>query len=227
MSGETLRRDVLAWVDYEKNHPKRCTPSWRIELANRLATFEDMTPAWNELTKYGADGVKVIHLIFQAVEAAQEECHRLPATEEQGRIDAVVRSLDNLREAIARAPFLDSAGFIDLDGKPVAFSWRASGAKEAEEFRPMIQTVCLDDLLEVAKSEILNIDLSKPKRTVARRGGNLEVASFVRHLAAHFERDYGKQMMGTIAYIASAVYDLPNSKDKVDIARILRSKGSQ
>jgi hypothetical protein len=73
-----------------------------------------------------------------------------------------------LREAIDRAPFLDATHFIDLDGKPVVFSWRRTGAKIAAELRAPTQVICLDDLLEFARDAIPNIAAWQLGRTVPR-----------------------------------------------------------
>ena len=68
-----------------------------------------MRPAWAELAKRGAVGRNVMSFAFSSAEAAHKECQRLPTSEEYERIKAVEHALENLRDAIARAPFLDSA----------------------------------------------------------------------------------------------------------------------
>ncbi len=223
MTGDDLRQDVIGWI--EKNHHlKRNAHAWRIDLASNLATFEDMRPAWNELVKHGVtDGQNVMGFIFQAFEAAHKECRRLPTDDENKRIKVVVEALDKLREAIARAPFLDSAHFVDINGKPVAFSWRETGAKAAEPYKDIMATLCLDELLEFAQSAIPDIAARQPGRTVERQRGNPELAAFVRLLAARFQDHYGSKLMGTIARIASATYNDPDPVTKQQVERILRT----
>lgn len=223
MTGDDLKQDVLDWIE-ENRHLERRPLGWWIEVATRLATFEDMRPAWNELVKHGAiDGRNVMSFTLQAVEDAHKECRRLPTDDENKRIKDVVEALDKLREAIARAPFLDSAHFVDIDGKPAAFSWRKSGAKVAELHKAIMPTLCLDDLLEFAQSAIPDIAAHQPARTIERQRGKPELAAFVRHLAARFQDRYGSKLMGTIARIASAAYDDPEPVTKQQVERILRT----
>lgn len=222
MTGDDLRKNVLDWVE-ENRHLERHPLAWRIQVATRLATFEDMRPAWNEVLKHGAnDGRNIMSFTFQAVEDAHKECRRLPTGEETERLDDVVRALGKLRDAIARAPFLDSAHFVDIDGKPVAFSWRKGGAKVAELHKSIMPALCLDDLLEFAQDAMPDIAAHQPARTVERQRGKPELAAFVRHLAARFQDRYGSKLMGTVARIASATYNDPEPVTKQQVERILR-----
>lgn len=222
MTGDDLKRDVLEWIKENRqleNHPL----AWRISIAARLASSADMQTAWRELAKHGAtDGRHVMSFTFQAVEDAHNECRRLPTDDEKKRIEAVVKALDKLRTAIARAPFLDSAHFIDIDGKPLAFSWRESGVRAAESHKAIMPTLCLDDLLEFAQGAIPDIAARQPGRTIARQKGKPILASFVKHLAARFQDRYGIEMRGTIARIASATYNDPEPVTKQQVERILR-----
>lgn len=223
MTGDDLKQDVLNWIEKNRNLQHN-SHVWRIDLATRLATFEDMKPAWNELVKHGV-GQNVIGFIFQAFEAAHKECRRLPTDDENKRIKDVVEALDKLREAIARAPFLDSAHIIGIDGKDVAFSWRETGARAAEQFKfkSIMPTICMDELLEFAQSAIPDIAAHQPARTIKRQRVKPELAAFVRHLAARFQDHYGKELMGTIARIATATYDYPDPVTKQQVERILRT----
>jgi hypothetical protein len=125
MTGDKLKQDVLEWIEENKHlHLDRHPRAWQLSMANRLATHLDMKSAWDELAKHGAtDGRHVMSFVFQSVENANNECRRLPSDDEKKRIAGLTKALDKLRAAIARAPFLDSAHFIDIDGKPVDFSW--------------------------------------------------------------------------------------------------------
>lgn len=223
MTGDNLKQDVLAWVD-ENRHLENHPLAWRIGVATRLASSEDMRTAWDELAKHGAtDGRHAMSFTFQAAEDAHQECRRLPTDDEKKRIEAVVKALDKLRTAIARAPFLDNAHFIDIDGKPVAFAWRETGVKAAESHKAIMPTLCLDEVLEFAQSAIPEIASHQPGRTIDRQKGNPILASFVRHLAARFQDRYGTKMMGTIASIATATYNDPEPVTKQMVDRILRT----
>lgn len=224
MTGSDLKQDVLDWIEENRHLERHPALAWRVEVATRLASSEEMRPAWAELVKHGAtDGRHVMSFVFQAVEDAHNECRRLPTDDEKKRIEAVVIALDKLRTAIARAPFLDSAHFIDIDGKPMAFSWRETGAKAAEPHKAIMPALCLDGLLEFAQSAIPEIAAGQPCRTIGRQRNNPILASFVRHLAARFQDRYGDRMMGTIARIARATYDDHESVDKQMVERILRT----
>src|SRR5512139_2941109 len=129
MTGDDLRKHVLVWL--LENHTLRPDHAWRTEVARRLVC-DEMQPAWDELAKHGAtDGRHVLSYVIDAAEDAHRECVRRTSREESGRIADVASALDTLRVAIARAhsPFLDGVHFIEVDGKPVAFSWRKGGAK--------------------------------------------------------------------------------------------------
>lgn len=221
MTGDDLKQDVLEWVEKNRNLQHN-SHVWRIDLATRLAKFEDMKPAWNEMVKHGV-GQNVIGFVFQAFEAAHKECRRPPTDDENKRIADVVEALDKLREAIARAPFLDHAHFIEIDGRDVAFSWRETGAKVAKPYKDIMPTLCLDDLLEFAQTAIPHMAAHQPARTIKRQRAKPELAAFVRHLAARFQEHYGKELKGTIARIATATYDCPDPVTKQQIERILRT----
>ena len=136
--------------------------------------------------------------------------------EEAAHIAEVTKALDTLREAIDRAPFLDATHFIDLDGKPVMFSWRRTGEKVAAELRPPTQVICLDDLLEFARNAIPDIAASQAGRAVDRQRTPTQLTAFVRHLAARFQDRYGAPMEGAIARIASIAYGDPVTQKEVE-----------
>jgi hypothetical protein len=208
MNGCDLRQDVLAWL--EEDHNLRPEHQWRVDVAKRLA-HDDALPAWDELAKHGAtDGRHILSFVIDAAEHAHGECLRLATAEESERIADLIRALDTLREAIDRAPFLDDTHFIDLDGKPVMFSWRRTGAKVAAELHAPTQVICLDDLLEFARDALPDIS------TADRQRGNPQLAAFVRHLAARFQDRYGVRMTGAIARIASIAYGDPVTQKKVE-----------
>lgn len=214
MNGCDLRQDVVAWL--EEDHNLRPEHQWRFDVAKRLV-HDDMLPAWDELATHGAtDGRHVLSFVIDAAEHAHRECLRLSTSEEAARIADVTRALDTLREAIDRAPFLDATHFIDLDGKPVMFSWRRTGAKVAAELHAPTQVICLDDLLEFARNAIPDIAASQAGRTAGRQRNPPQLTAFVRHLAARFQDRYGAQMEGALARIASITYGDPVTQEKVE-----------
>lgn len=214
MTGDDLRKHVLVWL--MENHNLRPEHAWRIEVARRLVC-DEMQPAWDELVEHGAtDGLHILSFVIDAAEDAHRECVRLTSKEESGRIADVADALDKLREAIARAPspFLDGARFIEVDGKPVAFSWRKGGAKAAQLHNPM-QTICLDDLLEIAQGAIVDITAHQPGGTLEGRD-NPQLTAFVRYLADHFEKRYGGKLTATVARIAATTYGEPVTKKQIE-----------
>lgn len=214
MNGCDLRQDVVSWL--EEDHNLRPEHQWRFVLAQRLV-HDDMLPAWNELATHGAtDGRHVLSFVIDAAEHAHRECVCLTSSEEASRIADVTKALDKLREAIDRAPFLDATHFIDVDGKPVMFSWRRTGEKVAAELRPPTQVICLDDLLEFARNAIPDIAASQAGRTVDRQRSPTQLTAFVRHLSARFQARYGAQMEGALARIASIAYGDPVTPKKVE-----------
>lgn len=223
MNGCDLRQDVVSWL--EEDHNLRPEHQWRFVLAQRLV-HDDMLPAWNELATHGAtDGRHVLSFAIDAAEHAHTECVCLTTSEETARIADVTKALDTLREAIERAPFLDPTHFVDLDGKPVMFSWRRTGEKVAAELRPPTQVICLDDLLEFARDAIPDVAAWQAARTQDRQRSNPQVTAFVRHLAARLQDRYGVQMRESIARIASIAYGESVTQEKVEA--ILRTPPRQ
>jgi hypothetical protein len=221
MTGDDLRKHVLAWL--VENHNLRPDHAWRIEVAGRLVC-DEMQPAWDELVEHGAtDGRHVLSFVIDAAEDAHRECVRVTSREESGRIADVADALDKLREAIAQAPspFLDGAYPIEVNGKPVAFSWRNGGAKVAQLHNAIMQSICLDDLLEIAQGNIVDIAAHPPGGMLAGRD-NPQLTAFVRHLANHFEKRYGGKLMATVVRIAATTYG--DSVTKEQIERILRTQ---
>jgi len=214
MNGCDLRQDVVAWLGEE--HALRPEHWWRFALAQRLV-HDDMLPAWEELATHGAtDGRHVLSFVIDAAERAHRECLCLTTSEEAARIGDVTKALDALREAIDRAPFLDATHFIDLDGKPVMFSWRRTGEKVAAELRPPTQVICLDDLLEFARNALPDIAPGEPGWATGRERSDPQLTAFVRHLAARFQDRYGVQTKGTLARIASIAYGDSVTPEKVE-----------
>src|SRR5512139_133364 len=208
MNGCDLRQDVVAWL--EENHTLRPEHQWRFDVAQRLV-HDDVLPAWDELATHGAtDGRHILSFVIDAAEHAHSECLRLTTSEESERIADLTKALDTLREAIDRAPFLDATHFIDLDGKPVMFSWRRTDAKVAAELHAPTQVICLDDLLEFARDALPDISPANRQR------GNPQLAAFVRHLAARFQDRYDVRMTGAIARIASIAYGDTVTQKKVE-----------
>jgi len=221
MTGDDLRKHVLVWL--MENHNLRPEHAWRIEVARRLVC-DEMQPAWDDLAKHGAtDGRHILSFVIDAAEDAHRECVRLTSKEESGRIADVADALDKLREAIARAPspLLDGAHFIEIDGKPAAFSWRKRGAKVAQLHNPM-QAICLDDLLEIAQSAIIDVAAHQPGRMPERQRDNPQLTAFVHHLADHFEKRYGGKLMASVARIATTTYGDPVTKEQIE--HILRTQ---
>lgn len=223
MTGEDLRLDVLAWVQ-ENPFPDRHPLKWRAVVATRLGTYEDMRLAWRELAKHETMGRRVMSYVFSAFEAAQKECQRATASDEDERVQSVLDALVALREALARAPspLFDSAHLeVAIDKHPIAFSWRTKGAKAAEHLNQILPSVCLDELLEFAESYIPVMVERQPTRTLSRQREAPELAAFVRHLAAWFRHKYGYNMKGTLARVATATFGRETvSQEQVE--RILR-----
>lgn len=219
MTGDDLRKHVLVWL--MENHSLRPEHAWRTEVARRLVC-DEMQPAWDELAGHGAaDGRHVLSFVIDAAADAHRECERLTSKEESGRIADVANALDTLREAIARAPspFLDGAHVSEVDGKPMAFSWRERGAKAAQLSHP-VQALCLDELLEAAQRAIIDIAAQQPGSM--RERDDPQLTAFVRYLAGHFEKRYGGELMAAVACIAATTYDAPVTQEQVE--RILHTR---
>lgn len=220
MTGDDLMKHVLVWL--MEDHTLRPEHAWRTEVARRLVC-DAMQPAWDELAEHGAtDGRHVLSFVIDAAEDAHRECVRLTSREESGRIADVANALDTLREAIARAPspFLDGAHFIEIGGEPLAFSWRERGAKAAQLHYPA-QALCLDELLEAAQRAIADVAAQRPGRMPGGRD-DPQLTAFVRHLAGHFEKRYGGELVPAVARIAATTYGDPVTQEQVE--RILRTQ---
>ncbi|MDT3705925.1 MAG: hypothetical protein ROZ09_03790 [Thiobacillus sp.] len=215
MTGDDLRKHVLAWL--VENHNLRPAHAWRIEVARRLVC-DDMQAAWDELAKHGAtDGRHILSFVIDAAEDAHRECVRLASGEESGRIAEVADALDTLREAIAHAPspFLDGAYPIEIDGRPVAFSWRKTGAKVLQ-LDNATQSICLDELLEIAHGNIIDIAAHQPGGMLARSRERPQLTAFVRYLAGHFEKRYDGTLTASVARIAATTYGDPITEEQTE-----------
>lgn len=219
MTADELKQDVLAWIRENPNAPRR----W-IGIAERLSTYQDMEPAWRELAKRGIKGRHVMSMANNAADAAVSEMRRtLPSAEEIERLSAVEDAARNLIAAINRAPLLDAADFINIDGKPAVFAWRDSGKKSAAGIGCPWQIVDLHELLEYAAARAAELRQAVPARMVKRQRSDPTAAMFVRHLAALIQYETGKKMMGTVARIATAVLDRPEQITKQQVESILRA----
>lgn len=222
MTGEDIRKAVTTWMEENRFLANNARWAWRHRLADRLAKSVDMRPAWNELAKRGGHGTSILGVVFSCVEASIKECKRLPQSKEDERTEDVRRALENLRKAIEKAPSpaFDSMDLsLAINETQIGFSWRSSG-DFADSFG--ILPVCLDDLLEQAQQQLSRLASKQPARTVARKRAAPELAAFIRHLAAEFQQQYGDKLMGTVARIATATYNLPDQVTKEQVERILR-----
>jgi hypothetical protein len=214
MTPDELKQDVIVWIAENPNAPQH----WR-DIAERLANYDDMASAWRELAKpkYKIQGRRVMGMAQRAFDAANLEVKRtLPSAEETERLHDVEVAAQKLIDAIDRAPLLDVASGIEIDGKPAMFAWRASGSKVAEGMGWPGQKVELNALLKYAVARAAELQNSLPGRWAKHQKSDPELAIFVRHAAVELKQVTGQKMMGTLARIASAALDRTVTKEQVN-----------
>ena len=219
MTADDLVRDVSAWITENRN----ARPSW-IHIAERLSTYSDMAPAWRELAKRDIRGRIVMSMAIDAADCAGSECRRtLSSAEEAKRLRAVEDAAQKLITAITRAPHLDIAYPIEIDGKVMSFAWRPSGTATAKYCLPE-SVVELTALLEFAATRAADLRQGKLGRIVKRQRADPVAVAFVRNLASKLRTETGEKMIGTIARIATAALDRREPITKQQVESFLRKQ---
>jgi hypothetical protein len=222
MKAAELKAEIIAWIE---NEGPNAPPSF-VEIATRLSTDENLSPAWRELAKRDIHGMCVAKMAWGSYLEASTMMrrHPLPSEDECNRQQAVENYAQKLIDAIDKAPLFDTAHIIQLGGKSTAFAWRADGKRQAQTLYPSKQIIELRELLEYTVTFAANLRQGKQTREVKRWRKDPEAAFFVRDLAIKLEKACGQKLMGTIALIASAALDRGgnNPITKQQVQSILR-----
>lgn len=214
--------------DMLKANP-RAPESWRT-VATALAS-DDAVPVWHALGG-DADTVRAVaDMARQSYEQAGQEMVR-PAEESQERddINSIIDRLKKLRTDIKTSSLPgNSADFgshaLEGAGLPpvvLEFGWHSLHGGTGIGY-PL--AVC--DVLEWAEQMARKHLDRLPPRAVKRRKKQPELAAFVRYLAWHFVREFGKEHRGALAAIAQAIFDPAEPVTKDTINGILKDAPPQ
>jgi len=199
-------------------------PDYRLEVCDRLATGPDMFFAWPSLLAAGAKPLQIFGMVIDCLRETAQDVGRLSTKAERQSLDDVASAVDQLLDAISRAPQLNAVvPFVDLGfptSAPVALAWtdRADDAMETNG----IYSVNLPSLLRLLKSRCAE---KLPTNAIARQTGGIDksrVRAFVRRLAARLISEFGSEMHENLSMIACAVFQLEDPITGRDVERILR-----
>lgn len=217
---QTILKD---WLEKNQQAPR----FWRA-LAQRLATHHDMPSAWRELAKHGDVVMPMFSIVHTAFEQAAAETRRQSTKEETTQLQRVRKLALQLKEAIEQSPLpRNSTKMYTLlcENRPEAhlmLGWRDLQQNGFGLGYPLSIVEVLDIAVHLLDEHVQNL----PLRSVKRHHKRPQVAAFVRFLAWHFGRRFGKEMHGTVARITTAVFDISKTDplDKKGVQAILKNR---
>lgn len=192
-------------------------PQLTRHVMTALATGDEAAAAWRELGTDEATLDKVTNRVHSALEQALTEVKRPSVKDERTDIAHIIKLATNLKKEIKRTLPGDWCRVfqheLTADDRPpidLEFGWHSLRPNGYQGGYPLAVSDVLDWAIQMAKEHAKNL----PIRAVTRRGGRPEIQAFVRHLAWQFSREFGKEMRGTIAHIANAIF---NPADPLDV----------
>ena len=214
------------WLQQSLNDNPRL-PTLTRHVMTAMSSGDDAAAAWRILGTDDDTVAGVVWRVEAALKAAMDEANRPTATNERDGIDRVIMLARQLQNEIRSVMPGDKATVV-LDDVPagrnkpafVEFGWHSMRPGGYIGGYP----VCVDDVLDFAIKLAKQHAENLPVRAVSRRGDRPEVKAFVRHLAWQFNREFGKEMRGTIAYITCAIFDLENPLDAAAVEGILKDR---
>lgn len=218
---EHARRTLNTWGGENKGAPLY----WR-QLADLLANHHDMPEAWAELGKRGDVVMPFFSCVCKAFKAAAKEAVRQTATEERAQLERVRRLTGELKMAIEQSPLPRGwAKLMELtahDEKP-AMLWL--GWRDLQEsglgFGYQLAIVeVLDRAAELLDSHIAAL----PPRAVKRHRDKPHIVAFIRWLTFYVSHEFGEELHGTVARVATAVFDQAEPLTKRDVESILKDR---
>lgn len=201
----------------EPSNPHRAR---RAELARRLLADPDMYRVWRELRKQDVNPLSFLSWVHNAFDYADFEAVRQNPSETGNQLDKIERLLTDLKTEIEQSPLPrnQAPALMGIDHPslpPVELSIGWHGMNPAHDW--IGYPISVHGVLSVALGMLAKHREREPLRLVARqrgRGENVEIVSFVRHMAWQCERHTGKALAGSLAHVANAIYAPANPLDK-------------
>jgi hypothetical protein len=192
----------------------------RAELARQLLDNPDMHRVWRELSKHGVNPLAFLTWVHQSFDYAAFEAVRQNPTETGDQLDKIERLLTNLKTEIEQSPFPrnQATALLAMEHPalpPVQASIGWHGMNPEHDW--IGYPISVQEVLSVALGMLAKHREREPLRLVARqrgRGENVEIVSFVRHMAWLTKHHTGKAFAGSLAYVVNALYDPANPLDK-------------
>ncbi len=185
-------------------------------------------PAWNYL---GSDKDKVdavIHLVWSAYKTALDEAARTTTKAEREDLNEIIKLSGKLARLIRTSLPGDQVqiGAVALHSDRMKDVFLDVGW---HSLRPggygIHHALAITDVLEWAEKMAMEHTDRLPVRATQRGGdNNVVVTAFIRCLAWLFQREFGREMRGTIGHIASAVFDLSEPLDEKNVAGKLKNR---
>ncbi len=184
-------------------------------------------PAWRVLGSDKDTVDAVVHLVWSAYKTAQDEAARTTEKAERDDLNEIIKLSRKLARLIRGSLPGDQVqiGAVALQGDRMRdvlldVGWHS--------LRPggygIHHALAITDVLEWAEKMAREQADRLPVRAVQRRGDNVAASAFVRCLAWLFQREFGREMHGTIGHVASAVFNLPDPIDAKTVAAILKNR---
>jgi hypothetical protein len=195
-------------------------------VMRRLSSGADAAAVWLELGDDRRSVNRVVSLVRQSLYSAQRETKRAPRSDEHADIENVIKLARELKRAIRMAMPGDKAQLFthellsrELPPVPIAFGWHSLTPADPYGY-PLAVCDVLDWAVVMAEEHRNGL----PVRASLRASEQTEITAFVRYLAWHFHQEFGQEKRGTIARIASMVFDLETPLDGKDVERRLESR---
>lgn len=192
----------------------------RAELARRLLVDPDMYRVWRELRKQDVNPLSFLSWVHNAFDYADFEAVRQSPSETGNQLDRIERLLTALKTEIDQSPLprnqataLMGIDHPSLPAVNLSIGWHGMNPEHDWIGYP----ISVNGVLSVALGMLAKHREREPMRLVARqrgRGENVDIVSFVRHMAWQCERHIGKALAGSLAHVANAIYDPANPLDK-------------
>jgi hypothetical protein len=218
-----LKAHILAMGKPCNRHSEK-----RAELARRLLDNSDMHRVWRELHKHGVNPLAFLTWVHQSFDYAAFEAVRQSPTETGDQLKKIERLLTNLKTEIEQSPFPrnQATALMDIDhpslpSVQVSMGWHGMNPKHDWIGYP----ISVQEVLSVALGMLAKHREREPLRLVARqrgRGENVEIVSFVRHMAWLCKRYTGKALACSLAHVTNAIYDPENPLDKVAASDMIK-----
>eukprot|EP01034_Spumella_vulgaris_P024072 gene24072-30374_t len=179
-----------------------------------------MYRVWRELRKQDINPLTFLSWVHNSFDYADFEAVRQNPGETGNQLDKIERLLTDLKSEIEQSPLprnqaTAQMGIDHPSLPPVELSIGWHGMNPEHDW--IGYPISVHGVLSVALGMLAKHREREPLRLVARqrgRGDNVEIVSFVRHMAYLSKHHTGKTLAGSLAHVTNAIYDPENPLDK-------------